>query len=407
MNETQIAAASIETNRLPDPLRSVVHAAIAERATDVHLDASAGEAFIRFRVDGILHRKRIVSSEASKRLVNQVKVAANLNTDRSFRPLESNITLRGTSGSFNIRVSIIPVGSLETAHLRFLAVDSHVLDIHSLGLFEANNQRICDVLRRGQGLVIVAGGTGTGKTTTMYALANVLDLEKNVVASIEDPVEFRFPGIRQLEVDVTHGLDMQEGLRVLLRMDPDVVLVGEIRDPDSAATAARAALAGRLVIATLHARDAAMAVDALKHYSVPRYVLGGALRLVITQELMRRVCGNCARQRSPDSGERAAYERHGLRPPEAVVQATGCQACDEYGYAGRIGIFEVTPIGDALAEEISRGGTQRVFRRLAASEGCQTLAANALQKAAEGTVSIEEALKLCFSRTPSGKRGEG
>ncbi|MDD2599841.1 MAG: ATPase, T2SS/T4P/T4SS family [Kiritimatiellae bacterium] len=389
---------SRQFNDLPEPLRSVLRIALTERATDIHFDPAPSEEVLRFRVDGILQRKELIQADQRGRIINQIKVAANLNTDHSFVPLESDIELQSEWGDFRIRVSIIPVGVRAAAHLRFLAADRTVLDLESLGLRAENLQHITDAIHRGHGLILVAGGTGTGKTSTLYALANALDLQRNIVVSIEDPVEFRLPGIRQLQVNQHHGLDMQAGLRVLLRMDPDAILIGEIRDENSATTAARAALAGRLVVATIHATDAAMAIDALKHYSVPRYVLSGALRLVITQELLRRVCRKCSQQRAPTPNECALYEKHGLTPPVTVSKAVGCGECDNYGYAGRIGIYEITPIGAELSEAISRGDNRLDFCKRIAAEGHQSLEANALQKAACGTISIAEAKKLCFSR---------
>lgn len=403
-NAKRIDPAMRQSESFPEPLYSVLRTAISERATDIHFDSTPAGETVRFRVDGILHTKELITAEQSGRIINQIKVAANLSPERTFRPLESNMKLQGEWGRYNIRVSIIPVGTHESAHLRLLTADRRSLDIEALGLCAENSQQLTEVLQRGHGLILIAGGTGSGKTTTMYALANALDLQKNVVVSVEDPVEFRFPHIRQLAVDENHGLDMQDALRVLLRMDPDAILIGEIRDQNSATTAARAALAGRLVIATIHATDAAMAVDALKHYSVPRYVLSGALRLVINQDLLRRVCLKCAGKRPPSPSEKRVFEASGISTPATVVEAVGCRECDDYGYVGRIGIFELTSITAAMADEISRGGSQQAFREIAASQGPDMLV-DALRKAAQGTISIGETLDLHFSRTtPTGER---
>ncbi|MFO7937759.1 MAG: ATPase, T2SS/T4P/T4SS family [Kiritimatiellia bacterium] len=386
------------SDSFPEPLRSVIEAAVDERATDVHIDPVLSGERVRFRVDGMLHRKDIIESENQGRIINQIKAAAGLHTNRTFVPLESDIDLSNESGSYNVRVSIIPIGLREAAHLRFLAAERSALKIENLGLQAGNMRLMKEVLHRGHGLILVAGATGTGKTTTLYALANALDLQRNVVVSVEDPVEFRFSGMRQLEIDEQHGLDMREGLRVLLRMDPDVILIGEIRDQNSATTAVRAALAGRLVIATIHSTDASMAIDALKHYSVSRYMLSGSLRLVIYQKLLRRVCRKCALSRDLNAGEREMYQQYSIKPPDKVVQATGCRECGHYGYAGRVGIFEVTPVGDMLAEEISRGASRHVFRKMAASDNRRTIEADALRKAAEGVVSIDDVINFCRQR---------
>jgi len=382
----------------PEPLQAVLQSAMAERASDVHIDPVAGGELVRLRVDGIVHEKELIPPRLRGRILTQLKAAAGLKIDRAFQPQEGDLVLRGNERARHVRVSLLPVGDHEAAHLRFLDAGVHTMDLGRIGLSEEHRERVTALLQRGQGLILVAGGTGTGKTTTLYALANALDVQRHVVASIEDPVEFYFPALRQLEVDASHGLTMHEGLRILLRMDPDALLIGEIRDQHSAVTAARAALAGRIVIATIHATDAAMAVDALRYYTVPRYVLGGSLRMIITQELLRRVCPDCARAAAPTDREKALFDRYGVPVPDTVTHAVACKGCAQYGYRGRTGIFEVTSVDEGMADAITRGATPQEFRQLAREVGVHPMTADALRKAAEGTVSMEEVGRFIQTR---------
>ena len=244
---------------------------------------------------------------------------------------------------WEIRVTLTPVRGRESAHLRFLNVPRDEWDMSGLGVSAEDQERVSARMRALSGLVLITGATGSGKTTTMYSLASQLDLRAMTTYSIEDPVEFRLPYAQQIEVDEQHGLTMHEGLRTILRMDPDLILVGEIRDQDSAIVASRAALSGRLVLATIHAQDAAGAVDALHYLGVPHHIIGSSLRLVIAQSLARRICGCCARPRDLSAEDRELFARFGTEPPENLLQADGCPECSSYGYKGRTGSSKWCP----------------------------------------------------------------
>jgi type II secretory ATPase GspE/PulE/Tfp pilus assembly ATPase PilB-like protein len=215
-----------------------------------------------------------------------------------------------------------------------------------------------------------------------------------VAASIEDPAEFDLPYVRQLEVNEKRGLTMEEGLRTLLRVDPDILLVGEVRDGASATIAARAALAGRLVLATIHARDAATAIEAMHFLSVPYYVLGGALRLVIAQDLIRKVCPHCRRSRALKSQERELFQRAEVAPPDVVFDAAGCPRCFDHGYRGRTGVFQVATIDDELGSWLAHGRHQRQIRERLESAGSLSVTVDALNKASQGITTMAEVLRF-------------
>ncbi|MCF7958526.1 MAG: Flp pilus assembly complex ATPase component TadA, partial [Phycisphaerae bacterium] len=291
-----------------------------------------------------------------------------------------------------------PTGNSEAIHLRVMTVPEKLNDVTQLG-FSAKHMDICqETMRTPSGLILVTGATGAGKSSTLYGLASMLDLETKVGMTIEDPIEYNMPFLRQLQVDTAHGLTMNEGLRTILRMDPDVILIGEIRDEQSAMTAARAAMAGRLVIATLHATDAAGAVDALQYLSVPSYVIGSTLRLVIAQSLVRRLCMGCSQVRTLTEQEEELYERFDLIEPEHIFDPVGCPECSSYGYEGRLGIFEMAQVTPYIAEQISAGASKHQIHDLFRDNGTKSLVSDALTKVAYGATSMQEVYQACWKQ---------
>jgi type II secretory ATPase GspE/PulE/Tfp pilus assembly ATPase PilB-like protein len=238
--------------------------------------------------------------------------------------------------------------------------------------------------------VLVTGQTGAGKTTTLYTLASALDLRTSVAVSIEDPVEFNLPCLRQLEVDEKHGLTMPEGLRSLLRTDPDIIVVGEIRDDESAITTARAALADQLVLATIHAKSISHAVETLHYMSVPYYILGSVLRMIINQKLARKLCKDCSRGRPPTQDEKKIFTDAAIDPPCEIFDSVGCDSCHHYGYQGQVGIFEMVVINDDDAQAICSGLEHQKLKQHFSEKGIKPILSDGLQKVADGITSIDE-----------------
>jgi type II secretory ATPase GspE/PulE/Tfp pilus assembly ATPase PilB-like protein len=228
----------------------------------------------------------------------------------------------------------------------------------------------------------------------MYSLASLMDLRTTTTYSIEDPVEFRLPYAQQIEVDEAHGLTMHEGLRTILRMDPDLILVGEIRDRDSAIVASRAALSGRLVLATIHAQDAAGAVDAMHYLGVPYHIIGSSLRLVVAQNLLRQLCGECAQTRELDDEEKALFAEFGDEAPSQLLHPGSCAECNWYGYKGRTGIYEVAPVDDEVGGLISDGIRRRELVEALRRKGVRSMTRDALEKVARGTTAMEELVRI-------------
>jgi len=403
-----------DTASFPDPLKTLIWNAVLEKATDVHLHSVADGLRVLYRVDGMIHPKHVLPRAEGRRLLNQLKSAAGLTIVRSFSPLEGQIVWPDENMRWEIRVTLTPVQDRESAHLRLLSAPRDEWDLSGLGFTTADQEKVSSIVHSPNGLVLITGATGSGKTTTMYCLASLLDLRTTTTYSIEDPVEFKIPYVQQIEVDEFHGLTMHEGLRTILRMDPDLILVGEIRDGDSALVAARAALSGRLVLATIHAQDAAGAIDSLHYLGVPYHIIGSSLRLVVAQNLVRRLCPDCAQPHEPAERERGFFTRCAMEPPENLwdcgspsishdnplseflpLPSPVCPKCRSYGYKGRTGIFEVATMDEEMTTLIRSSADHQQLLNCLRRQGVRSMIQDGLEKAAAGMTSIEELTRVC------------
>ena len=383
----------------PDPFNSIVWNAVYENATDIHINKVEDGMLVLYRVDGLNHEKQHFSEAEGRKLINQIKTAAGLNAMKSFVPQEAQLKWPDDLLQRDIRVTIVPNGKeTEAAHLRILSFPQEASEISSLGFSEQDIEAISSSINSKGGLILISGVSGSGKSTTMYSFASLMDLRSNIAFSIEDPVEFHLPYAQQLEVDERHNFTMYHGLQTILRMDPDLVMVGEIRDRDSAIVAARAALSGKLVLATIHAKDAAATVDALHYLGVPYYIIGGSIKLIVSQNLLRKLCPSCAEERPITEEERNLFNKCRINPPEKVYTAAGCRKCDQYGYHGITAIFETAKINPDLAHFIAEGIHQKQLRDYFRSMGIKSMLVDGLKKVAQGTTSMEEVYRVCDFR---------
>lgn len=385
---------------VPDMLGIVIANAVKQQSTDIHIDPHGEKIRLRFRIDGMVHDHDVLSWEQGRRLINQIKSTAQLDIDAAYNTKEGHFRWggereNGQTKIRDIRVTLMPISPRgESVHLRILTRPDEWMSIDQLGLSEEHHRQIQELITMPRGLVLIAGPTGAGKTTTLYAIAGLEGLAELITVSIEDPVEYDLDFVRQVQVNEHHGLTMAHGLKSLLRMDADAILIGEIRDAASAQIAAQAGLAGRLVLSTIHARDSAMAIEAMHYLGVPDYVLGSSLRMVIAQNLMRTLCGTCCREVPPDSATRALFEHHGLKAPPIVCHAVGCDACHERGYRHRTGAFEVLSVDDELGQWITQGPRRHVIRQHLVDVGMESLAINALRKVSSGQVCMDEVQRI-------------
>ncbi len=362
-------------------------------ATDIHIDCWQAEGAVRLRVDGVILNHEELGRDAVRRLINQIKAAAEMHIDGSMTAQEGHLRWHGPRRPLDARVTIVPTAPHhESVHIRLLPPPSEALAAEHLGLRPAQLERIKHLLQHTDGLTLISGPTGAGKSTTLYALLSRDKVERKVAIAIEDPAEFDLPYVRQIEIDEDHGRGMSEALRLALRMDPDVLAVGEICDRDSSRIASHAALSGRTVFATIHGKDAAAAIEAMHFLGAPFYVLAGALRLVVAQDLVRVLCKHCKKARALTQVEQELFARHlpDEPAPAEVCEPVGCDHCHKLGYAGRIGVFQVADFEPGHAAWLSEEPDQNQIRRQFKDQGIHSLTAEALLRVIDGTTSLAE-----------------
>jgi len=378
------------------PAIDLIQRAMALRATDIHIDPSGGEYQVRLRIDGHLERYCKLQHEIADHLIQQYKTFARLDIADPFHPQEGRLRLPSDVTNVDARITTSPVASGESVALRLFERESVFRTLDRLGLTEKSLAAIDQILQRGEGLVLVTGPTGSGKTTTVYSMLQTLSGGDKNIVSIEDPVEFPAHFIRQMEVDQRHGLTMTSGLRTLLRMDPDIVFLGEIRDAEAAEIGMRAASSGKCVFSTLHTRDVASTVTAILDLGIDRRSLAGNLTGIISQRLLRRLCPQCRRSVILRDKDRAGLDQFGLDPPSQLFDSVGCPACRGTGYRGRVGVFEVALADAELVQLISQGATEHEVREQIRRSATPDLNADALSKVAAGLTSLDEARKMTW-----------
>lgn len=379
------------------PAHDLVNRAVAVRASDLHIDPLSNHEFqVRFRIDGRLQAYCNLERELAERLIHQFKLMANLDVTEPFMPHEGRMRVPNGSSELQVRLTTAPVTDGDAVALRLLSRDSIFRPLGELGFSDCALFTIEQILHRKQGLVLISGPAGSGKTTSAYCMLQALSAGERNIVSIEDPVEFSASFIRQMRVDERHGVTLNSGLRTMLRMDPDVILVSEIRDPDTAETVMRAASAGRYVVSTMHARDVAASLTALRAMHVSHASMVVNLVGIISQRLVRRLCLHCKQTRATTVDEQRLFRDEGIEPPGNVCDASGCDHCGGTGYRGRVGVFEAAVIDGDLADAIEHGASPDEVRRLLRSSGVPTLMGDALLKVQDDVTSLEEARSLTW-----------
>src|SRR5215207_5482169 len=376
---------------------ALLQRAVSEGASDIHVEPRAGELKVRYRVDGVLREAMSVPPRLRAGMVSRLKVLADLDIAERRVPQDGRFSVRMRGRKIDLRAATLPTVFGEKVVLRLLDTQSVEMDLSKLGFEPKVLERYEEVFRRPYGTILVTGPTGSGKSTTLYAtLAELNSPEKNII-TVEDPVEYRLAGVNQVQVNARAGLTFASGLRSILRSDPDVVMIGEIRDFETAKTSVEAALTGHLVLATLHTNNAPAAVTRLTEMGVEPFLTASAVDCVIAQRLARRLCDRC---KQPVAIEREILEAldfpFGSLGPEdewSFHRAVGCERCGGTGYRGRIGIYEMMVVGEELSEAILRRSSSGEIAQAAEREGMVRLRDDGLLKAASGVSTIEEVLQ--------------
>jgi type IV pilus assembly protein PilB len=368
--------------------------ALRSQASDVHIEPFEGRCRVRLRIDGRLHEITPPPMTMFAAVISRIKVLAKMDIAEKRLPQDGAIALRSENRRVDMRVNTCPTGYGEKIVLRVLDKDAIPLQLPSLGFNERQERDLTESIEMPHGLVLVTGPTGSGKSTTLYTCLNLLNQPDVNICTVEDPVEYKFMGINQVQTRGQFGLTFASVLRSFLRQDPDVIMVGEVRDSETAQICLRAALTGHLVLSTLHTNDALSAVTRLEDMEVEPFLLASTLRAVVAQRLLRRLCPNC-RERDELDAETAG--RFGLPTGHPIYRPHGCKGCRELGYRGRVGVYEVVRITKRLARLIQTRASLDELREAAMAQGMKSLAQSAIEKVSQGLTSLEEALTLTVS----------
>ncbi|HEV3238900.1 MAG TPA: type II secretion system ATPase GspE [Casimicrobiaceae bacterium] len=368
--------------------------ALRERASDIHFEPYEGRSVVRFRVDGMLRDVIEPPRALHAALVSRLKVMASLDIAEKRMPQDGRMALKLGDKSVDVRVSTLPTGPGERVVLRLLDKDSARLDLTALGMSDATLAAIDRLIREPHGIVLVTGPTGSGKTTTLYAAMSRLDRGTLNVMTVEDPIEFALDSVGQTQVNPKIELNFARALRSILRQDPDIIMIGEIRDLETAQIAVQASLTGHLVLATLHTNDAASAVTRLADMGVEPYLLASSLLGVLAQRLVRCLCPDCRAAAPPTPGEAQVLERLGLSRMQPLWSAAGCAACGGSGYRGRTGIYELLQVDDGLRPLIHDRAGEAALREASIRAGTRPLSADGARWLADGTTSLAELLRV-------------
>jgi len=378
-------------------LELLIRQAVKNRASDIHIEPQRDQLRIRYRIDGVLHDVSFLSAGVAQWLISRVKVMAEMDIAERRRPQDGQFSFEVDEKEIDIRVATFNTIYGEAAVLRILDKSLTLLDLPELGLSAGALDRYRRMLKSPFGMVVVSGPTGAGKTTTLYASVNQLNkVERNIV-TIEDPVEYAFTGIKPSEINPKADITFASGLRSIIRIDPDVILVGEIRDEETAQIAVQAALTGHLVLSSIHANDAVGVFFRLKYLGVEPFMLSSALIGVVAQRMVRRVCSYCSMPREPEAEEKAAYEQELQEVPTRFHYGAGCDLCAQTGYLGRTCVFEVMLVSEEIRRHIIRGASSDDIRAQAIKEGMTTMRHDGMLKVKQGITTPYEVLRSVYS----------
>jgi general secretion pathway protein E len=372
-------------------VNALVARAVASRASDIHLEEREGELAVRLRVDGVLRESEAPPQRLRANIVSRVKVMAQLNIAERRLPQDGRFRAVVEGREVDVRVSIVPTLHGESAVLRLLDRDRAPLELPALGFSPAIETRLRELLAEPNGILLVTGPTGSGKTSTLYAALQLLNSRERKIVTVEDPVEYEIRGINQVQVRPSIGLEFATILRSLLRQDPDVLLVGEIRDVETARVAVQASLTGHLVLSTVHTNDAPSTTTRLVDMGLEEYLLASVLRGVLAQRLVRKLCPSC---REPYEPWPELIQRGGLGETARLFRSRGCEHCGGTGYHGRTVIAELMPVDERLARLILSRADAKTVRAAAVEAGMTEMRSDALAKAREGVTSLDEVMRV-------------
>lgn len=377
-------------------VNSVIERAITERASDIHLEPQEGEMVVRMRIDGVLRRVFTVPANLQATVIARLKIMGGMNIAERKIPQDGRAMVTAKDKEIDLRISSIPTIYGEKIVLRLLDKSSGHINRKAIGLEGEDEKKYDRLLKNSSGVILIVGPTGSGKSTTMCAMIQELCNEQTNIMTLEDPVEYNIPGANQCQINEKTGMTFAVGLRSILRQDPDVISVGEIRDGETASIAVRAAITGHLVISTLHTNDAVSTISRLVDIGVEPYMISSALRGVVSQRLVRKICPHCRKAYTPTEEEKRMV---GIPENEDVTfyKGEGCQECGRTGYRGRRGVFEILTLDAALRREVANNASSEELTKTALENGFVTMKDNCRRLVLEGVTTVAEAAKAINS----------
>jgi type IV pilus assembly protein PilB len=396
----------IEEISIIELVHNLIKYSYKARASDIHIDPQENEIVVRARIDGVLYKIFTFKKDIQDEIISRIKILAGLRTDEHNSPQDGRFTFFDSTENikFDIRVSTMPTYYGENAVLRLLTQKEDSFTLETLGFSERDLQIVQKAIKKPYGMILVTGPTGSGKTTTLYTILKVLNTENVSIITLEDPVEYSIPGITQIQVNPQVGLVFSKGLRAILRQDPNIIMVGEIRDQETADIAVNAALTGHLLLSTLHTNDAPTALPRLLEMGVEPFLIASTVNVVIAQRLVRKICEKCKTEVKlkkteilsilESIGYDLTIENIKKVKDSKFYKGTGCSFCNNTGYYGRLGIFEVLYISSQIKEAIMKRKDRSKIKSIALKEGMTTMIQDGFSKVLKGLTTIEEVLRV-------------
>jgi len=398
-DESEDKTEELESKKNDAPIirlvNSILNDAIDNEASDIHIEPTEKKVIIRCRIDGILKKVMEVPKYAAPPLLSRIKIISKLDIAETRKPQDGKAKVKKGSTTIDLRVSVLPTTFGEKAVIRILDNRKANVPFEKLGISGENLKKLTDVLGLKQGIILATGPTGSGKTTTLYsALSKIKSVTTNIL-TVEDPIEYMMPGINQVQVNEKAGVTFASALRSFLRQDPDVILVGEIRDHETAEISIQAALTGHLVLSTLHTNSAVETITRLVDVGIDRFKVGSALSAIIAQRLVRKICTSCRETKEPDIGEKnliPMLKRYNL--PQTFFNGKGCPNCDFTGYKGRVGLYEILILNKSIKEKIMQGASSLEIEKEAVKHGFKTFTQSGLEFISNGTTNLSEVSRV-------------
>jgi type IV pilus assembly protein PilB len=388
--------AAVEEAPIVKLVQAIMTQAAADRASDVHIEPTEFDVRVRFRVDGVLHEVMHSPKSIQGGLISRLKVMGDLNIAEKRIPQDGRVSLRVNNRSLDLRLATLPTVHGEKIVIRILDKTNALLELSELGFLPQAFESYERSFRKPYGAILVTGPTGSGKSTTLYATLNIVNSIDRHIVTVEDPVEYRLPGVNQMQVNPKAGLTFASALRSILRADPDIILIGEIRDRETALIAVESALTGHLVLSSLHTNDAPSAITRLIEMQVETFLVGSAIDCVVAQRLARQLCEKCKQAYTPEKAEliEAGFAQSRIPDLGVFFHPSGCQSCSNTGYRGRIGLYEVMPMTEEIERLTVERASSETVKRVATEQGMYTLRDDGLHKAASGVTSLEEIARV-------------